>query len=433
MLRAGAGKIDITPKASVRMDGMIRSHKSDGVHDPLFARALVLSDGSKTVNALAILSVDICALPRATAEGAKRIISCKTGVPKDNIIIAATHTHSGPAAFGFFNPVETQYVNDLVTNLAAVTSNALGDLRPAALACASGREDTISFYRRFKSGDGRTVMIWEENPATNDLQVLGEPDDEVGVLKVVDAAETDRTIAVVFNHAGHPNVMSGDNYMISADYPGVAARTVEEELGAVAMFINGAQGTVDIDNWTYRDWGGMEHIGEALAEVVISVASKVEPSEDLELRSARISYAIPSRKITDEELRWAEQILASTGGAISSVADGVGDDYKALLYKKLREAQANDVHVEQTCIAIGDAALITFPGELFTEIGMRIKAEGPYEHTYVLGLANGCVGYIPTIESIPQRGYEVDTRVVCDDAERIIVEHSLALLNQVRL
>lgn len=429
MIKAGSAKSDITPKTSVWMDGMIREHKSDGVHDPLYARALVLEDDECAV---AVLSVDICALQCATVDAAKQAISSKTGISQDNIIIAATHTHSGPAALGYFNPIETQYVDDLVDVLADVAAQAAENMRPALLACASGREETISFYRRFRARDGRTVMIWEENPQDNDLEVLGVPDPEVGVLRIVDAADAGKTIAVLFNHAGHPNVMSGENCRISADYPGAAAGAVEEAFDAVALFVNGAQGTVDIDNWTYRDWDGLEHIGKTLADAVIDAAKDVAPADDVRLRCASLRYPVPARQISDEELAWAEEILAATGGAIASVADGVGDDYKALLFKKLHAAQGDDVQVEQVCFSIGDAAFITFPGELFTEIGMRIKAISPFAHTYILGLANGYVGYVPAKETVAQGGYEVDTRAICADAEDIIVTRSIELLTNAK-
>jgi hypothetical protein len=139
------------------------------------------------------------------------------------------------------------------------------------------------------------------------------------------------------------------------------------------------------------------------------------------------------RQVSPAELAWAEKIIAETGGEVKPLADGVGDDYKAKLFKRLHDIQEQDVTVDQVCFAMGDTAFISIPGELFTEIGMRIKAESPFAHTYLLGLANGHIGYIPTRVAIHLGGYEVDTRGMDDMAEEVIVEKSLDLLNRVKL
>jgi neutral ceramidase len=112
------------------------------------------------------------------------------------------------------------------------------------------------------------------------------------------------------------------------------------------------------------------------------------------------------------------------------MADGVGDDYVALLLRRLWES-AETIAVEQTCFAVGGCAFLTFPGELYTEIGLRIKAASPFDATYIIGLADGYIGYIPTRQAIAEGGYAEDTRHVDVDAEEIITERSLALLHSI--
>ena len=186
-------------------------------------------------------------------------------------IIAATHTHSGPSTLGILTPREDGYVQELTSQLIALIEDATRNLRPAELGVASGREDTISHYRRLLADDGHVVMNWEPYPPEQIVGPLGVADPEVGVVKVVaagdpgDPAKPGRVLAVLFNHTGHPNVLSGDNYLFSSDYPGLAARLLEEELGGVALFFNGALGSVDIDGLRDRDWEGLDRTGRALA------------------------------------------------------------------------------------------------------------------------------------------------------------------------
>jgi hypothetical protein len=429
---AEAAKVDITPAQPVWMDGMIRSHRSVGVHDPLFARALVLGESSDPSTMLAIVSADVCTLRERDSGAVRQAVARLTGISAQRVVVAATHTHSGPATLGHFNPAEDEYTERLCRQLAALVAQAADNLRPAAVGCASGREETISHYRRLLADDGCVVMNWEPYPPEHIAGPLGEADPEVGVLKAVAAKDPRKVICILFNHAGHPNVMSGDNYLLSADYPGVAARLVEHECGGVAMFVNGAQGSVDIDGLRHRDWDGMERAGTALARAVTETASTIATTASAALRTAAVSYTVPARTITDEEWAWAREVLERTGGAVQALADGVGEDYKAVLLRELRQAQGRAIPVEQICFSIGDAAFITFPGELYTEIGMRIKAESPFRRTYIMGLANGELGYVPTRRAIAQGGYAEDVRRVDGSAEEIVVRQSLALLGKVR-
>lgn len=426
---AGTAKVDITPKGSVWMDGMIREHRSDDVHDPLFVRVLYMSDGDVRC---AVVTLDVCGVHAHDTRIIREKIEDVTGIPSAHIIIAASHTHSGPATYGYFNPAETDYVKWMASKIVEAVKVAVDSARPVLPGCASGREETISRYRRFLSGDGKVVMLWEQDPSLGGLTVMGVPDPEVGVLKLVDTCDSRQLVAILYNHAGHPNVMSGDNYAISADYPGAACQILEDKFGCTALFTNGAQGSVDIDNWKWRDWDGVEHIGSALAKVVMQVIEEANTG-DAVLRISNVNYAVPRRKISNEELLWAEDTVKRTGGKIQAVADGVGDDYKALLYKKINEAQTSNIEIEQICIAIGSFAFLSFPGELFTEIGMEIKRKSPFERTFIIDLANGYIGYVPTKDAISQGGYEVDTRELDEQAEDLIVEKSLELLNKVKI
>jgi neutral ceramidase len=426
---AGAAKVDITPAAGVWMDGMIRSRPSQGIHDRLAARALVVGSGGDPRDAYALVSADVCALDGETTAAARERAEHRTGIPAAHIVVAATHTHSGPSTIGIFTPRETAYITGLVSLLAGAIEEASRTLAPAAVMTGAGAERTISHYRRLQADDGHVVMNWEPWPPERIVGPLGSADDEVGVLKIVAEANPRKPLAVVFNHAGHPNILSGDNLLLSADYPGFAARQLEEELGCPALFLNGAQGSVDIDGLRHRDWKGLERAGTALARSVARAVLSQPGSARLRGGSAR--YIIPGRVLTDAEWRWAEGVLERTGGKVAPVADGVGDDYKALFFRTLREEGTRDTPVEQTCIALDDCALLSFPGELYTEIGQAIKAASPFSRTFIVGLANGYAGYIPTEAAVVQGGYAEDTRRCDAAAERIVREQSLALLNRV--
>jgi neutral ceramidase len=427
-VRAGVARIDITPTESIRMEGMLRAHRSEGVHDPIFAKALVLSNDEGMDQACAIVAVDVCKLPAAFTDEVRGAVERELDIPAPRTIIAAKHIHSGPESNGDGEP-EVRYSRTLREKLRQVVREAAGVMQPVKAGAGSGREDTISQYRRLMADDGHVVMNWEPYPRERLIGPLGEIDPEVGVLKIEDLSG--QVLCILFNHAGHPNVLSGDNYLISAEYPGFAEKLLEEEFGGTAMFVNGAQGTMDIDGLGPRDWAEMERLGGKLAAAVAEVARDIEPMEGLIVRCANVKHGLPARKVSGEQLAWAEEIIKQTGGEVQPLADGVGDDYKALLIKQLHAVQERAIPAEHICIAIDDTAFFSFPGELFTEIGMEIKARSPFARTYIIGLANGSIGYVPTRKAIAEGGYAVDVRRVDADAEDLILSRGLALLGQV--
>jgi hypothetical protein len=426
-MRAGVARIDITPTESIWMDGMLRAHRSEGVHDATFAKALVLSNGERLDQACAIVTVDVCRMIDEFTAEVRNAVEQKLGIPAQHTILAAKHIHSGPETDGSGEP-EVSYTRTLAEKLFQVVQEATSRMQPVKVGCASGRENTISQYRRLLADDGHVVMNWEVWPLEHLVAVLGVPDPEVGVMKVVDLSG--QVLCTLFNHAGHPNVLSGDNYLISAEYPGFAERLLEEQFGGMAMFVNGAQGTMDIDGLGLRDWAEMERLGTKLAAAVAETSRRIIPMDGLTVRCTYLQHGLPARKVSEEQLAWAEAIVERTGGTIQPLADGVVTTIRHSCLRNSTQCRIA-IPAEQICIAVGDTAFLQLSRELYTEIGMKIKAASPFSRTYIIGLANGYVGYLPTRKAIDEGGYAEDVRRVEADAEGAILSKSLELLKQV--
>jgi neutral ceramidase len=349
----------------------------------------------------------------------------------ENMIIACTHTHSGPAIHGFFNPRADKYTEEeFVPKIVQAICRANDSLRPAIIGYARGEETTISHYRRLWTKEGKIIMNWEPYPPENIIGPAEDADNEVGVVKIVSADDPSVVIATVYNHAGHPNVMSGENFMISADYPGLASQIVENKLGGVAMFLNGAQGTLDIDGLKDRDWEGVTRTGTALGNAVLEIAAPIKAQKVETIKAVSRKFTIPYRTITPAELSWAKKVMAESSGAVVTLADGVGDDYKAGLLLRLNEQKGKSINLELVGIAIGSVALVGFPGELYNEIGVKIKRQSPFKYTYIVDLANDYTGYYPTKKALGEGGYCVETRNCGDTAEELIIKNSLDVLNE---
>ena len=358
------------------MDGMIRAHRSEGVHDDLSARAVVFSNAREPGQACAVVSVEVCALTNGDVDGVRREIERRVRIPRDRIIVCATHCHSGPATYGFFNPKEEEYTATMCAAVVEAVEKAATAMLPATLEVGHAEEPGISHYRRLMADDGHVVMNWEPFPPERIRGSLGEADPVVTAFRFAEESGGG-TIATMFQHAGHPNTLSGDNYLITSEYPGLACRLVEKEWGGQALFLNGAQGSVDIDNFRDREWQGLERLGTALAAAVTrALGNSVKPAHP-DVRVARRLYTVKGRRITRRELSWADDVLRRTAGTVQAVADGVGDDYKATLYRRIHEARVAALDIEQVGLALGDAVLVSFPGELYTEVGADLKRRSP--------------------------------------------------------
>ena len=428
MLKIGVGQIDITPEVGGWMDGIPRAQGSTGIHDRLYARAVDFDDGqTKAV----IVSCEIIGLSNEMADEVRATAEKQTGVPAKNIFLACSHTHSGPATIGYFSPADEKYVANLPKKLVKAIKEAVKKLQAVKIGTGCGQEKTVSHYRRLKTKEGKIVMNWEQFDPEIIVGPAGEPDHEVGVMKIVAAENENKVLGTVFHYTGHPNIMSGENFMISGDFSGRAAAIVEKESGAPALFINGAQGSSDIDGLKHRDWEGVQRAGKALAEEVLKTTKNIREFTDevnIVIRARQIE--VPMRNVSDEEVAWAKKVLAESTGETITLADGVPDEFKAKLIMELRPKRGQTMLVELGGLAIGDMAFISFPGELFTEIGQSIKKASPFKYTYIMGLTNGSNGYFPSTKSISEGGYAVDTRRVDPPTEEIITEAAVDLLGQ---
>jgi hypothetical protein len=225
--------------------------------------------------------------------------------------------------------------------------------------------------------------------------------------------------------------MPGDNFTITADFPGYAAHLIEKELGGVALFTNAAQGSVDIEGFEGRDFGGVERRGVALGEVVLDVCRKIEVQPDPVIRAARRVFLLPYRVVPPEILQWARDVASRATGEAVTLRDGISDEIKAENILHHVSISEPGVDFEMVGIRLGDGVFFTVPGELFTEIGKRMKTLSDSLQVHVIGLANGYHGYISTAKASAEGGYATDVAsgaYFAEDAEDLICQNTEVLL-----
>ena len=249
-LRAGAATADITPSVAVLMDGYgARREPSRGVHDPLFARALVLEHGGQRC---AIVSCDLLGMHASITAEVRHLASKRAGIAPEGLLLCATHNHAGPAGLrgGMFSQLDEALAGTLAQRVCAAIEEAAGSLQPATLKLGSASVDTISMNRRHPDG-----------PTDPLLRVL-LVDGEAG------------PIATVLNFACHATVLSGENLMLSAEFPGVACRLLQQQTGAPALYLQGACGNIN-PVWINQDFASVQRAGQIVGAAALRVLAEL--------------------------------------------------------------------------------------------------------------------------------------------------------------
>ncbi len=293
---------------------------------------------------------------------------------------------------------------------------------------------SIGINRRARTPDGR--MILGQNPQ-------GAVDPRVAVLRI--DRKSGGPLAAVLNYACHPVSLDWQCTHISADFPAVARRLVEQETGATCLFVQGAAANINplLMGW---DWSHISRLGLPLGAEAVRVYMGSTPGDDSStggLAGARTTLDLPP--LLPVSVAEGEEKVAALEAERQRLV--TRDEPGALWWTDLRLEQARQglaalqggpalppIQAELAAVRLGaSVGLITAPGEIFTEIGQAIVAESPFAHTLYAGYTDCSISYVPTRAAYPEGGYEVTHACrVAPDAGEIIQEESGRLLARAR-
>lgn len=458
---AGVARADVTPPTGIAHAswGAQTHERAVGVDASLVVTALALSDGERTTVTVDLDIVFVWSQRDVTAM--RESISDLTGLPDDHVRISYSHTHSGPCVnrenwFEEGGEMVEPYLDYLVHEVAGTAREAVSSLRPARFAAATGHSE-IAINRRFqRPEDGRTVVgrNWE-----------GPVDHEVGVLRI--DTEGGAPLATVVNYACHPITVGPDNELLTPDYPGIVRQVVEETTGSTCLFLQGAAGDVGPIHGVAR--GGIDEytpLGRRLGHEVARVWWGLEPharsERYVETLESGAPLAVYDYDYEDRPDRLQQIVTHTLELPLRSFPplEEVEADYRAKMadLRRLREDGASSAKIQEQAMkcrqaelrrgrvetfggneatsfelqvfALGDdIALVSIPGEPFVRIGTKIKEGSPFEHTLFSGYSNAKHAYVPMPEDYDDGGYEVETTPFTPEAASIIVEETIAVLD----
>ena len=420
ILRAGASVVDITPRSfPVSSNGGMSDRSVERAHDPLSARALVLDNGSVRI---AVVVVDSCMIPRDIIDAAREKASRSTGTPAGNMLVSATHTHSAVTVGGVFqSEPEAAYREFLKERIAQSIVEAASRLEAARIGWAVGNNARQVFNRRwfmrpgyryvdpFDSGSDRVRM----NPPRGSSQLLapaGPIDPSIPVLSV--QSRDGRPLALLANYSLHyvGGVAPGG---LSADYFGEFAKQIAHRVGAkevdppfVGIMSNGA--SADINNVNFFEPGVHRQPFEQIRRVASDVADsahhayrRIEYHDWVHLASSQAEVELGVRLPDRDDLDRARKILSDAGPGPYRERRAIYARETVLLAEYPAQVQAR-----LQAIRIGNLGIVSTPCETFVETGLAIKKQSPLRPTFVIELANGYNGYLPTARQHALGGYE---------------------------
>jgi hypothetical protein len=438
-MQAGVAAVDITPPAGYRMSGYFYERLNTGTHDPLQAKALVLRQGEGLA---ALVFCDLIGLSRDVSGRARALAAKKTGIPVEHILIAATHSHTGPlytgalrnyfhdqavAARGEDPHEKIDYPSSLVEKLAEAIGRAKENARPVRLRAGMTRQEGLSFNRRFHMKNG----IVQFNPGKlnpNIVRPAGPIDPDVGLMRFLSG---DKELALLTVFALHLDTVGGTEY--SADFPFYLDRNLRPVLGSdgVSLFGTGTCGDINHIDVSRKDpQHGQEEaarIGKTLAETVQTALPKLREARSPQLAVRQAVVNAPLQKYDADAIAQARKNIPKIGKRELPFLKEV-EAYKIV---SLQSLPGETLPMEVQVFRLSDeVAVVGLPGEIFVELGLAIKKASPFPVTLVIELCNDAPGYVPTVKAFKEGSYEtVNSRVQPGGGEKL-VEAATRLLKE---
>ncbi len=396
-LEVGTGMRIITPDPLLPVSGGLGPTSAVGEkRGDLTARAVVFRRGEVSV---AMVSLDLLGFPSVLCD---RVRAKVPRVPAGNILIGSTHTHSGPDCYGFpdghgGHTGDLGYMEMVCTKAAEAVNEAIDDLRPARIKVATGEARGKIAYNYYAP----------------DLY-----DRRMSVIQAVTAGG--QTIATLVNYAIHPEVLGSEAGVLSPDLVGPLDDRLEAKAGGMAIFFNSAQGgMVTADNrnldrprdalrgyWEdSRTWEECVRIGQTMADEALRIIEDAPVQENPSLFCDAVDVRFP----VDSDLLWT--VITSS----------------VLHYPHNRD---QSITTRINVVNLGNAQIVTIPGEALPNIGCYLKRKMRGEHNLLFGLTNDAFGYILTkvdFKSFPRYDY-VSRTSLGEMTGEILIEASLGLV-----
>lgn len=435
-LRVGAAAVDVSPRRPTFLYGYPHVPRlSTGVHDPLLASAIYLDDGQQAV---LFVNVDVIWLSKQFVVAVRERIGLATGLAPRQVVITATHTHSGPVTLAMVSnaddpvvtPPEAGYLAQLMDGVVTAATEA---------------------HRRAESAEMAIVTTRCASIGGNRHDCQGATIDEIPVVAARAANDPRRWLAVMYVNRVHPTVLHEDSTLVSGDFPGLCRRYLQAEVLGDECPVLCHLGAAGDQSPRYvaraNDYTEATRLGELLGREIATALTSAKFHCDWPIAVLSSTTDLPMRNIPTlpestallHSLRQQLEHLQTSGAKKEQIRTAqcavFGGEETICLARaadtgRLRSAANACLPAEIQVIRLGQYSFVAWPGEVFAEFALRVRDFDP--NVYVITLANGDLqGYLVTEEAVRQNYYEASNAVFSSpESGTALVNETLALLAQ---
>jgi len=446
--QAGFGRVNVTPSYSIPLSGYgnTSSRMSQGFMDYIYVTCIAFRDAEGET--ILLYSCDVLYILNSLYKQYKDVISKSTGVKPENVIVAATHTHSGPDQASL-EACMVEYRTFFQDSLVQAAKEALKDLAPVTIQTGAVDVEGLNFVRHYLMKDG---SYYGDNFGSTESGYAGherEADKEMQIIRL-DRADESKQDILMLNWQAHAKIASTvetsigktGREMISADYIGPLRENVEKETGMVMAYFLGATGNLNGISKIREEQNNVpedyREYGKQLSQYVVDTLPNLKTVETgtiigkTSVFTAQIDhtedhlvqYALPLTEL------WAQ---TNTYSLCTDLDHGIVSPYHALSIVSRSKMTATQQEMEINAFTIGNIGFATVPYEMFSQNGQAVKDGSPYETTFMITCCNGANAYIAAEAAFEynngQGSYEVHNRTFIRGTAEAIQDELISMLN----
>jgi hypothetical protein len=394
----GVAREIITPEIGGQLYGYRPDVFSDSVEDDLTATAFYFKQGNTQG---LMISLTVCLIRTELAQEILELIENEFSIPKENCMLNATHTHSGPNTAGEagWGDIDREYCESIFTpKILSAVEKALSNTQIVKMGSSVGTS-LVGINRR-------------EMNLNNDVFLGQNPwgcfNPKMTVISFIN--EKGEKVANIIHYGAH-GTAAGGNFEVTRDWSGIMVDALESLSGVVTAFFNGPEGDVGPRISNQKTIGNLKYVrelGGVAAQDAVRIYKQIISHTDVDLAVSKKTLELPLKKRIEEDR--AKAMLEEHEKANNNV------NLSGLIGKHLRNVVSSYEkglpdeelgRIEQTLIALGDIVFVSSPYEVFSEIGMRIDKEFNNKSVLMLSNTNGSEGYFVTQDALCRGGYEV--------------------------
>jgi hypothetical protein len=428
----GFAKVDITPDYPVRLAGYSDDEFriSQMVVEHIYTTCIAVTEGDETI---LIYTNDNLSCNHGMAENIRLGVTAATGIAGEKIFIAATHCHSCP---GYGGEPNTRFRNQWIAGCVEAAKQALADQAPAKMLAGTKEFPGMNFVRHFMTANGTPAGsnfgTFKDNPAVG---YLSEPDSQMVLIKF--EREGLKKPILMVNWQGHPDRGSEIGRLnLAPSYPAPLRDTLSALTGCLVAYFTGADGNTNIDsripehqhNLNWREYG------VKMANLGYEAYKELQEVEGSGISYKRVIFEAPIDHSWDDKIEQAREVYDLWKATDAKTAMEIGRTYGfTSVYQsraiKSRYEMPKTRTLELNAFRVGGIGFTTGTYEMFSEAGIYIKENSPYEFTFLL---TGNSGYIPSDKAFNYRCYEADTGFFARGTAELLAEKYVEMLKDIQ-